>query len=607
MVWSTFLSLNVHEPLQFDGTEIVVHPDIFQLPGPTDNQSTTGSLRQSFQSTVNSSNNQSNAMLKGNHGNTGGNAPILQTSSSGDERSTILQGDSIRQSQLLQSEDNLLKVGDMIEIRVWDMFNANRKGVDTFNQTPHNSAASTPIAAFRKKAQVTSPHLSPNVVAPPLNVAYSQSTTAGMVQDTVPHSLDTVSTPPTKSGDDPRSTPDLDKEDSDKAFQQQTSKSSISVESSSLSPGISPAVTMDSPTLNDDTGKALGGISNNTNGSTLPPMFPRQNSNRANSGATGDKPPIVTQRKASEAASTGHERSRVPLLRPRHDRDRNLSDITTDTHLGNPFRGLADTSGSKQPILGVQSEDTDDYTWADSGSGNANLRLSFVMLLTEKSLTSLKASSRTHISILRQVADLYRLSSYDMVTLHKLEGNEVQKALRAVSADFVTVTIKDQYLSRGELHAFQNSLIGSWIYEGQRLYEPSRGIHAYAREIRHDGAYANSGIVTESTKIAYRSRSARIFWLVQISSEMWDFADPFQAGQSEGQCEIYFDKFISFIYDLFEKWKQVSTKHIPIRGVKGSFNLTLMICKITGRSYAPADNSFLLTNIYFSKPPLRCT
>ena len=138
MVWSTFLSLNVHEPLQFDGTEIVVHPDIFQLPGPTDNQSTTGSLRQSFQSTVNSSNNQSNAMLKGNHGNTGGNAPILQTSSSGDERSTILQGDSIRQSQLLQSEDNLLKVGDMIEIRVWDMFNANRKGVDTFNQTPHN-------------------------------------------------------------------------------------------------------------------------------------------------------------------------------------------------------------------------------------------------------------------------------------------------------------------------------------------------------------------------------------------------------------------------------------------------------------------------------------
>ena len=211
---------------------------------------------------------------------------------------------------------------------------------------------------------------------------------------------------------------------------------------------------------------------------------------------------------------------------------------------------------TKTALLGSLAGEVDD-TLSEIACSH-NLRLSFVMLVTEKSLKGLKVSSRNHISILRQIADLYELSTYDMVTVHKLTGMEAEKALQAVSADFLLLTIKDQFLSRGELHFFQNSLVGSWIYEGQRLYEPSRGIHANAREIRHGGINTNSGIVTESTKFVYRSRSSRIFWLVQLSAEMWDYASPFQAGQKESYCEVYFDRFISFAYDLFEKWKQVS-------------------------------------------------
>lgn len=210
---------------------------------------------------------------------------------------------------------------------------------------------------------------------------------------------------------------------------------------------------------------------------------------------------------------------------------------------------------TKTTVLGSFSGECDE-TLSEIASTH-NLRLSFVMLVTEKSLKGLKASSRTHISILRQIADLYHLSTYDMVTVQKLAGIDAQNALRAVSADFLLVTIKDQFLSRGDLLYFQNSLVGSWIYEGQRLFEPNRGIHANAREIRHGGASVCSGIVTESTKFVYRSRSSRIFWLVQMSAEMWDYASPFQASQKESYCEVYFDRFISFVYDLFEKWKQV--------------------------------------------------
>lgn len=62
--------------------------------------------------------------------------------------------------------------------------------------------------------------------------------------------------------------------------------------------------------------------------------------------------------------------------------------------------------------------------------------------------------------------------------------------------------------------------------------------------------------------ITFRSRSARIFWLVQISSEMWDYASPYNSvGEEESSCEIYFDKFVAFMHRLFEKWQELEVTH----------------------------------------------
>ena len=82
--------------------------------------------------------------------------------------------------------------------------------------------------------------------------------------------------------------------------------------------------------------------------------------------------------------------------------------------------------------------------------------------------------------------------------------------------------------------------------------------------IRHGSRAIKSGVVTEDTKITFRSRSSRIIWLVQISSEMWDYASPYEARNNNSNshfhgptCEIYFDKFTSFMYKLFEKWNEL--------------------------------------------------
>lgn len=203
--------------------------------------------------------------------------------------------------------------------------------------------------------------------------------------------------------------------------------------------------------------------------------------------------------------------------------------MTVDTHQLD-LSGVAVThSMDSHDLFAAAAAQYDDFLEASAAANEASLykimsshrlRLSFVLKATEKTFTSFKGNSRTQISMLRQVADLYNLSTYDLVTVHKIEAQDEEEVLKAVSADFVVVTIKDQFISRGDMLLFQTQLLGSWIYEGERLTENTRGIKAHAREIRHGNYSAKSGIVTDKTMITFRSRSARIVWLVQLSEEM---------------------------------------------------------------------------------------
>ena len=86
---------------------------------------------------------------------------------------------------------------------------------------------------------------------------------------------------------------------------------------------------------------------------------------------------------------------------------------------------------------------------------------------------------------------------------------------------------------------------GFYRYEGKRL--TFNGIRTNTKVIRHDDFHIRSGFITEDTKLTFRSRSARIIWLVQMSAEMWDFASPYEAMDAdtishESCCKTYFGK-----------------------------------------------------------------
>lgn len=67
------------------------------------------------------------------------------------------------------------------------------------------------------------------------------------------------------------------------------------------------------------------------------------------------------------------------------------------------------------------------------------------------------------------VADLYQLSSFDTVTVTKVHKLHYQEVLKHASTDFIMVTIKDQFISRGEMFHYLNSILGKWVFCGERL------------------------------------------------------------------------------------------------------------------------------------------
>jgi hypothetical protein len=60
-----------------------------------------------------------------------------------------------------------------------------------------------------------------------------------------------------------------------------------------------------------------------------------------------------------------------------------------------------------------------------------------------------------------------------MVTINRIEKGEETVVLGAVSAELALVTIKDKFISRGNMHYLKQTLVGSWIYKGRRLSGPS--------------------------------------------------------------------------------------------------------------------------------------
>eukprot|EP00127_Corallochytrium_limacisporum_P003165 Clim_evm14s147 gene=Clim_evmTU14s147 len=119
------------------------------------------------------------------------------------------------------------------------------------------------------------------------------------------------------------------------------------------------------------------------------------------------------------------------------------------------------------------------------------------------------------------------------------------------SVHLVSVSFRDQYIGRGDMWRFKRELRSSALYVGKTIV--INGIHASVRELWKDNTSIHTGILTEETNVVYRSGTARVFVMVQMSSELQDYA-------YDG--DTYLEKVLDCaLKELVTKWLDAGVNH----------------------------------------------
>ncbi|RLV92110.1 Vacuolar membrane-associated protein [Spathaspora sp. JA1] len=157
------------------------------------------------------------------------------------------------------------------------------------------------------------------------------------------------------------------------------------------------------------------------------------------------------------------------------------------------------------------------------------------------------SKSKFQISLLsnplQNLLDLPARSQVQIQKINKLED---------VTVELVEIFIKDVNLSRDSMWNFSALLSGTCGYIDQRLtYLNNRtGIIKYMYK---NGKQVFSGYISKDTKIIFRSESAKLTVLIQLSQEMWHF---------EENGEIMFHKLVNNLFPkIFRRWRDKNTHH----------------------------------------------
>jgi len=525
-VTSGLLTISVHEHLTFDGVELALHPDLFSnvssMGGVHSHSHSrhqsrdyhTHSRDSSYSSSIISgqttpmmANTTSSSLITpGTHernstpmfANEDGNMFIRSSNSSNNSS-------SVPSPQ--QNTCTALQPGNLIEIKVWEE-KLHLKSLNTYNQKEQEQIGSSRVSRLNS----TNTPINNVVVgaASKLQQQINQQPFPGMYhplasssEQQKKSSTSTTTTPTTTSKELPSSShqslarPPMAPRNSSNASSAAVSPMHLGPSSNNSSP--QPKKTFLLPRWNDSKDSNNLTNSNNSEKESVNVPFPTQIS------TTGGKDTSLDE--TSQYGSTIESNTRNEIAQGSSTESPKM---TPKVHLQNHDQQL-----KQQPNTYIQHQ----QDMIGLISNTHTLKVKFIMSVTEKSLTVLKSSGRTKISLLRQVADLYNISPYDTVTVTKIDKSEEEAVLESVQADHVTLTIKDQFISRGEMYQFQNYFVGKWIYSNKRLIT-NDGMRGNVMEIRHGGEELKSAFLSDETKITFRSRSARIIWLVQISSEM---------------------------------------------------------------------------------------
>ncbi|GAN09146.1 conserved hypothetical protein [Mucor ambiguus] len=161
---------------------------------------------------------------------------------------------------------------------------------------------------------------------------------------------------------------------------------------------------------------------------------------------------------------------------------------------------------------------------------------------------SLVKQQQLQLSISKDIADRFNLRSRQEVYVELCQIDPMQVAL-----DHVELAFKEQYLGRSDMWRLQQNLKGTCVYHEKKILFAGSIKATVKRLFAHD-EQMTSGYITETTRMIFRSASAKYFLFIQMSREMWEFDE---------DGELYFEKAVSnFLPHLFTRWKDEGTNHV---------------------------------------------
>ncbi|KAH8068587.1 hypothetical protein JL721_6735 [Aureococcus anophagefferens] len=226
-----------------------------------------------------------------------------------------------------------------------------------------------------------------------------------------------------------------------------------------------------------------------------------------------------------------------------------------------------------------------------SANSRVVLRATLVRV-DEKSRLEKFASKRLELSLLKSVAEACGVapqkgdSTCGVAPWSDASVELCEDPEASAAADFCEFWFKDQFVSRADMWRFKTAVVGRALHVGKVL--DIGGMRAAAHELRGcDGSTITSAVLSANTRLVFRTRSTRLFWLVQMSFEMWE---PTGGGGDALHVERLVDGFAA---PLLERWRAVGVNHslsVLFARVDGGLGGARDLYKVVLENEAPAHD-----------------
>ncbi|KAG8234926.1 hypothetical protein J437_LFUL013473 [Ladona fulva] len=175
-----------------------------------------------------------------------------------------------------------------------------------------------------------------------------------------------------------------------------------------------------------------------------------------------------------------------------------------------------------------------------------NPEVDFSRLLLQVTSFKEDLQGKETISIDSSIATTFQLKTYTDVYVNIVKPEDV-------ALDSVELTFKDQYLGRSDMWRLKNSLVNTCVYLNKKIEFCGGSIRCQVYEMWSLGDRVACGVITDDTKVVFRSSTSMVYLFIQMSSEMWDF---------DIHGDLYFEKAVNgFLAELFQKWKKNGSNH----------------------------------------------